>query len=89
MNGSPILNWLEAQIRSVAWREPALPAVFSPDFDPVEMAFAKLKALLRVAAARTIPDLWQGIADAAASPRKNVPTISPPKDTMQAEQKLL
>jgi hypothetical protein len=28
------------------------------------MAFAKLKALLRVAAARTIPDLWQAIADA-------------------------
>jgi hypothetical protein len=27
------------------------------------MAFAKLKALLR-AAARTIPDLWQTIADA-------------------------
>jgi hypothetical protein len=28
------------------------------------MAFAKLKALLRAAAARTIPDLWQPIADA-------------------------
>ena len=28
------------------------------------MAFAKLKALLRAAAARTIPDLWQAIADA-------------------------
>jgi transposase len=30
---------------------------YSPDFNPIEMAFAKLKALLRAAAARTIPDL--------------------------------
>jgi transposase len=37
---------------------------YSPDFNPIEMAFAKLKALLRAAAARTIPDLWQAIADA-------------------------
>ena len=37
---------------------------YSPDFNPIEMAFAKLKALLRAAAARTIPDLWQAIAEA-------------------------
>lgn len=37
---------------------------YSPDFNPIENAFAKLKALLRKAAARTIPDLWQAIADA-------------------------
>jgi transposase len=37
---------------------------YSPDFNPIEMAFAKLKAALRAAAARTIPDLWQAIADA-------------------------
>ena len=37
---------------------------YSPDFNPIEMAFAKLKALLRKAAARTIPDLWQAIKDA-------------------------
>ena len=30
---------------------------YSPDFNPIEMAFSKLKALLRAAAARTIPDL--------------------------------
>ena len=36
---------------------------YSPDFNPIEMAFAKLKALLRKAAARTIDDLWQAIAD--------------------------
>ncbi|WLA46737.1 MULTISPECIES: IS630 family transposase [Bradyrhizobium] len=37
---------------------------YSPDFNPIEMAFSKLKALLRAAAARTMPDLWQAIADA-------------------------
>ena len=37
---------------------------YSPDFNPIEQAFAKLKALLRKAAARTIPDLWQAIKHA-------------------------
>jgi transposase len=37
---------------------------YSPDFNPIEMAFAKLKALLRAAAARTVPDLFQAIAQA-------------------------
>ena len=37
---------------------------YSPDFNPIEMAYAKLKALLRKAAARTIDDLWTVIADA-------------------------
>jgi transposase len=36
---------------------------YSPDFNPIEMAFSKLKALLRKAAARTVEDLWQAIAD--------------------------
>ena len=30
---------------------------YSPDFNPIENAFAKLKAILRKAAARTIPNL--------------------------------
>ena len=37
-----------------------LPA-YSPDFNPIEMAFSKFKAFLRAAAARTIPDLWEAI----------------------------
>lgn len=37
---------------------------YSPDFNPIEMAFSKLKAALRKAAARTIADLWQVIAKA-------------------------
>ena len=36
---------------------------YSPDFNPIEMVFAKLKARLRKAAARTIPQLWLAIAD--------------------------
>ena len=34
---------------------------YSPDFNPIEMAFSKLKALLRKAAERTIPALWHAI----------------------------
>ena len=34
---------------------------YSPDFNPIENAFAKLKALLRKAAARTIDELWNVI----------------------------
>ncbi len=34
---------------------------YSPDFNPIEMAFAKLKALLRKAAERTVDGLWSTI----------------------------
>src|SRR3546814_569510 len=34
---------------------------YSPDLNPIEMAFAKLKALLRKCAARTIQELWHAI----------------------------
>ena len=37
---------------------------YSPDFNPIEQAFSKLEALLRKAAARTVPDLWAAIAEA-------------------------
>ena len=36
---------------------------YSPDLNPIEMAFAKLKTLLRKAAARTRETLWDAIAD--------------------------
>ena len=38
----------------------------SPDFNPIEQAFAKLKALLRNAAARTVTDLHAAIRHASA-----------------------
>ena len=37
---------------------------YSPDFNPIEMAFSKIKALLKKAAARTLQDLWDAIAQA-------------------------
>ncbi len=37
---------------------------YSPDFNPIEMAFSKLKAILRKAAARSVDDLWEAIANA-------------------------
>ena len=37
---------------------------YSPDFNPIEQFFAKLKALLRKAAARTVEALITAIADA-------------------------
>ena len=40
------------------------PPAYSPDFNPIEQTFAKLKALLRTAAARTVPDLWAAIQNA-------------------------
>ena len=36
---------------------------YSPDLNPIEMAFAKLKALLRKAAKRTRNDLWDCIGE--------------------------
>jgi transposase len=35
---------------------------YSPDFNPIEMAFSKLKAFLKKTAARTVDDLWTAIA---------------------------
>jgi transposase len=37
---------------------------YSPDLNPIEPAFSKFKALLKKAAARTLPDLWTAIATA-------------------------
>jgi transposase len=34
---------------------------YSPDFNPIEKAFSKLKAMLRKAAARTVDALWGAI----------------------------
>ena len=45
---------------------------YSPDLNPIEQFFAKLKALLRKAAARTIDALFAAIAEAltAVSPQE-------------------
>ena len=48
-----------------------LPA-YSPDLNPIEMMFAKLKALLRRAEERTVPALWDRIGSSLdlVSPRE-------------------
>jgi transposase len=40
---------------------------YSPDFNPIEQAIAKVKAMLRRLATRTVPDLLDGIAEALRS----------------------
>jgi transposase len=37
---------------------------YSPDFNPIELAFAKLKALLRKAGKRTVEGLWEFLGQA-------------------------
>ena len=57
-------------IEAVGARLLFLPA-YSPDFNPIENAFSKLKALLRKAAPRTVDQLWRAIGAAidAISPK--------------------
>ena len=53
---------VRAAIQATGARLLLLPP-YSPDFNPIENAFAKLKAILRRAAARTIPRLWDTVRD--------------------------
>ena len=39
---------------------------YSPDLNPIEQAFAKLKALLRAKALRTVEALWNALGDIVA-----------------------
>ena len=39
------------------------PPPYSPDLNPIEMAFAKLQALLRKAQERSLPGLWAAIGN--------------------------
>jgi transposase len=49
-------------IRRVGARRLLLPP-YSPDLNPIEQAFAKLKALLRKASERTLEATWRRIGD--------------------------
>jgi transposase len=37
---------------------------YSPDFNPIEMAFSKIKAFLKKVGARKLENLWYAVADA-------------------------
>jgi transposase len=54
--GPRVRELIEAAGASLRYLPP-----YSPDFNPIENAFAKLKALLRKAAERTIEGLWTAI----------------------------
>ena len=54
--GADIRLAIEAAGASLLYLPP-----YSPDFNPIEKAFAKLKAMLRNAAARTVDALWNTI----------------------------
>jgi len=56
---------VRAAIEAVGARLLYLPP-YSPDFNPIENAFSKLKALLRKAAKRSVNGLWDAIARIAA-----------------------
>jgi transposase len=55
--GRNIRDMIEAVGATLVYLPP-----YSPDFNPIENAFAKLKALLRKAAERTVDGLWDTIA---------------------------
>ena len=42
----------------------SFPTAYSPDLDPIEQVFAKLKEWLRKIAKRTMASLWEAIGDA-------------------------
>ena len=54
--GSRVREMIEAAGARLLYLPP-----YSPDFNPIENAFAKLKALLRKAAERTVEGLWRAI----------------------------
>jgi transposase len=63
---------------------------YSPDFNPIENAFAKLKALLRKAAERTVDGLWSAIGRITTSSiPANAKTTSQPQGMMQSDRKML
>lgn len=51
---------VQAAVESAGAKLRFLPP-YSPDFNPIEMAFSKLKAFLKKTAARTKEDLWAAI----------------------------
>ena len=63
---------------------------YSPNFNPIEKAFARLKAMLRKAGDRIMSRLWSSIGSwSISSSRKSVPTISAPAAIIRAECNLV
>lgn len=60
--GSHKGNCIRRMIRQAGARLLFLPA-YSPDLNPIEQVFSKLKTLLRKAEARTVDALWKAVAN--------------------------
>lgn len=56
--GDNVRGLIEARGAQILFLPP-----YSPDLNPIEMAFSKFKGLLRAAAERSLDDLWQRIGD--------------------------
>ena len=56
------IEGIRKAVEAVGARVVFLPP-YSPDFNPIEQAFSKLKALLRAACERTVEGLWQRIGE--------------------------
>jgi hypothetical protein len=65
-----------ARDRRGAWRQAALPAALFARPQPIEQLFAKLKALLRKAAARTVEALWTAVAGGGPNEGMDTPPRS-------------
>ena len=62
-HSKPVKAWLAEHKREI---EVFYLPSYSPDLNPIEMAFSKLKAHLRRIGARTIDALWRAIGDICA-----------------------
>lgn len=60
--GSHKVAGIEEAIRTAGAQVRYLPP-YSPDYNPIEQVFAKLKILLRKAAKRTVDELWSTIGN--------------------------
>ncbi len=67
----------------------ALPP-YSPDLNPIEQAFAKLKTLIRKAEERTVDGLWRRIGGSleAFTPRECATTSATPDMLLLKSEKL-
>jgi transposase len=60
---APVISRLLQAAQADLWYLPP----YSPDFNPIEQMWAKIKSLLRAAKSRTKEELWSAVADALAA----------------------
>jgi transposase len=84
-NGPRVRQMIEAAGACVLYLPP-----YIPDFNPIENAFAKVKALLPKAAERSVDGLWSAIGRIIdCFTQTEAKTSSPPQDTVQHDRRML